>query len=108
MLNLYNKIYDINSYNCVNFVCDAWKQLFNVDISKHVKLNISILDRHNFKKLDKPLSPCLILMSNKEHHIGIYYKYKVLHLTKSGVEYTRTEVASRGFKMVRYYAFNYN
>lgn len=108
MLQLYTKYYATHKYTCVDFVCDAWKYLFNVDISNVVRLPVSYSSRYHFTRLVLPTSPCIAYMLGEDNHIGLYYEGKILHLTKNGVEYMRPNVASRGFRTVRYYAYNCN
>lgn len=100
------------SYNCLHFTRDVWLDLTGVDISDRLAglwhLPTKRVRRHNtrsFERLPGPIDPCLVLMQapREAPHVGIYLRGRILHITTCGVEFMLLDVASRGFKTIRYY-----
>lgn len=109
--DLFNKKFNKNNYTCADFVCEAWKELTGFEIKNKfgsfLKPNgkINFKARRDFKRLEKPESPCVVLMLDKKRspHVGIFYKNKVIHIKESHVEYQPLNIVSRGFEQVRFY-----
>jgi uncharacterized protein YycO len=110
---LFLKEYDDKNYNCSHFVVDAYREITGIDISDLLlgfmcerqdrKVFHSV--RENFGQINVTKNKTLIcLMSNNhEKHAGVFYKNKILHLRKNGVEYQTVSVATRFFKKVNFY-----
>jgi hypothetical protein len=58
-----------------------------------------------FTKLEKPESPCFVVMQRNrvQPHVGIFYKNRILHLTDHGVEFQPLQVARRYFVKIGFY-----
>ena len=107
------KKYDKNTYNCAHFTIDAWKLLTGKDITEAFKGLLAPLKdnkasmslRSGFKRLQEPISPCIVLMNRKGNtpHVGVWYNGKVLHLQESGAIYSPLSIAMLGFKQRRFY-----
>ena len=109
----YNRTYNRQTYNCAHFVAEVWLYLTGSDISiilrgfllppkdRYVRANL----RRQFKRLTKPVSPCIVLMQRPKTvpHVGLFYKGRVFQLHERGVEFQPLDVASRGFKKVGFY-----
>jgi len=86
-------------YNCFAFVIEVWRELYGEDIQQR------ITSLRNFKRLERPVSPCFVLMQhlNHEPHVGIYIDRRVLHLSTKGVEYQPLNVVSFFYQTIRFY-----
>lgn len=100
------------SYNCLHFTRDVWLDITGIDITERLAglwhLPTKKVRRHNaraFTALPGPTEPCLVLMQSPREapHIGVYIRGRVLHITTHGVEHMPPDVASRGFKTIRYF-----
>lgn len=110
---LFLKEYDDKNYNCSHFVVDVYREITGIDISdlllgfmrpKHERQVFKNI-RKNFGQTSVIKNKTLLcLMSNNhEKHAGVFYKNKILHLRKNGVEYQNISVATRFFKKVNFY-----
>ena len=109
----YNRKYNEKIYNCAHLVCEAWKDETGVDIAHNLKgfllppsdRRVILSDLRPLTLLERPESPCIVLMrqSRRAPHVGIFLRGKVLHIKATGVEYQPIEVATLGFKRVRFY-----
>ncbi|MHA3050193.1 hypothetical protein [Acinetobacter sp. ANC 4639] len=91
-------------YTCNEFACEAWKQITGHDLTQ--RLNEYLNGKGKFKRLDQPISPCLVFFSNNARsatHIGIFYDHKLLHLSQKGVQFIPLELVAMGFREVRFY-----
>lgn len=89
-------------YECLHFAIEAWHCLTGCDLK-----GILVVDKSSikaFETLREPSKLCLVLMQAPfvRPHLGVWIDNKVLHLTKSGVEYVDLEVAMRTHKTVRF------
>lgn len=109
------KTYDSANYNCAHFLCDAWLEITNQDISfalfdlckAREQREVKSDKLKRFKRLDKPESPCILLFSGKtETHTGIFLDNLVLHFTENGMQYVPLSIAMIGFDSVRYYTYD--
>jgi len=104
-------------YNCLDFAREAWllvagdgdvkAKLDALSAGVHAEDGRVILSAvRGFRKLDKPVSPCFVVMqrSKMQPHIGVFYNGRVLHLKENGVEYQPVQVARRYFTKIGYYA----
>ena len=101
-------------YNCAHFVADAWEAEGLGNIRETLegflypvgKRRVEPSKRSHVIKLDKPVSPCLVLFRRKlsEPHVGLYIRGRVLHLTDSGPIRQLPDIASMGYQKTRYYA----
>lgn len=107
------KIFDIENYNCWDFIRDIWLELTRVDIGKRTPVNISKRSiKENFetgelefKKISSPVSPCIVLFKNDKltPHVGVFLNNKVLHLKNNGPRYEDLTIASIGFNNIGFY-----
>jgi hypothetical protein len=109
------KEYDEATYNCAHFVVDAVKLETGHDLGALLcgvlrPAADRLVDpnwRHIFKRTAKPVSPCLVVMQGgvDSTHLGLFLRGSVAHLTRKGAEYVPIEVATVGFRTVRYYTW---
>lgn len=109
----FRKQYDRQTYNCVHFACDVWEHETGDRIDHTVESlllppeqrKISSALRKRLRKIDKPVTPCIVLMQRRraEPHVGIYIRGKVLHIHELGVEYMPLDIACRGFDRIGFY-----
>lgn len=89
-------------YKCLHFASDVWHYLTGVDIRSR------LLGGHiaSFRREERPVDPCIVLMQSRGviPHVGVYYRGRVLHLTELGVQYQPVEIATLGFKTIRFYS----
>lgn len=109
----FHRKYNRETYNCAHFVCDVWENLTGEQIAH--KLGPLLLPpkeryvapelRRHFRKLERPESPCVVLMQRRGSppHVGIFVRGRVLHIHERGVEFQPTDVASRGFERTGFY-----
>ena len=109
----FNRVYDKSKYNCAHFVAEVWQHLTGDDIhdflkgfllpprERYVKSGV----RHNFEKLGKPTSPCIVLMRKPclAPHVGLFYQGRVFHINEMGVQFQPLNVATRGFTKLSFY-----
>lgn len=109
-----NRRYNYKTYNCLHFTKDVWLDLTNIDITEKLQgllegmicaRKISSKTMSSFTKLEKPMSPCIVLMQRPRTtpHVGIYIDGGVLHIKPKGVEFFPVNIASFGFKTVKFY-----
>lgn len=112
--SFFDRRYNRQTYNCAHFVCDVWRSLTGRDIGTELEGFLKPPKerwtdpalRRKFRKLEKPESPCLVVMQRLRSvpHVGVYVRGKVIHLHESGVEFLPLEVATRGFNKLGFYA----
>lgn len=85
------------SYNCYDFARDVYLDLAGRDIGPQT------VGHGRFERLRGPVHPCLVLMRGRLAHVGVYWRGRVLHLSREGVHYQDLEVATLGYQHVRYY-----
>lgn len=105
--------YDIDTYNCVHFLCDAWRHITGEDLAGRMSGWLCAVSEkrflreqvQQFERLSHPVSPCIVLLQSHHQspHVGLYYRNKVLHLSHDGVQYMPLNVVASGFKRVRFY-----
>lgn len=109
---LFGRKYDINTYNCVHFLCDAWLLVTGENLSERMHdflcavsaMHPTKQGMRQFKRLPKPISPCIVLMRNSTHsHVGLFYEGRVLHLDGGGVQWLPLNIVTFGFARVRFY-----
>ena len=101
--NLLDRTWSKN-YTCNEFVCEAWLQITGENLTQ--RLDDFLSGTGNFKQLDVPDPPCLVLLSNNNRsstHVGLFYCDKVLHLTESGVQYVSMRSLKNYYLRFRYY-----
>lgn len=107
------KTYDPINYNCWQFAQEIWAELTGVDLGnqtpgthsteayteKATEFSISL------RRLDRPTSPCLVLMQRPqaEPHVGVFYKGSVLHLRKEGAQYRPLSQVSALYPKISFY-----
>jgi hypothetical protein len=110
---LYYKTYDKNNYNCAHFARDVYLAETGKDIGDTLsgfllppsKRVVQINKRHRLTRLDRPVSPCLVIMlGNKiEPHVGVFLRDKLIHITKRGVMFVSLAYATYGYSKLGYY-----
>lgn len=109
----FTRVYDPNNYNCAHFVCELWAELKGPEMGellggflcKPSERVARKSDLKRFRVLTKPESPCVVFMQAPKAvtHVGIWLRGKVFHiLSDRGVQYQPLEVATIGFKQVRF------
>jgi hypothetical protein len=108
-----NKRFDSRTYNCAHFVCDVWADFHGENLAETLRGFLCAererkairKDLSAVKFLDKPITPCVVLMQRRKAapHVGIYIENKVLHILKHAVQYQPLDVASLGFNKVRFF-----
>lgn len=108
-----DRTYDRKHYNCGHFVADVWFDLTGDDISEAIsglvaptgKGRANLAQLRAFKRITKPESPCIALLSppRGQTHVGIYLRGSVLHITETGVAFDHLEVATIGYAHARFY-----
>ena len=102
---LFDKAYHEQTYNCLHFASEVWKELTGKDFTLLINDIINNkLNKHKFEILQEPISPCIVIMKrqNCNSHVGIFIDNKVIHLTELGVECYTLPIASRGFNKLRF------
>lgn len=110
---LYHKTYDKNNYNCAHFARDVYLAETGKDIGDTLsgfllppsKRVVEMNKRHRLVKLDRPVSPCLVLMLGNKvaPHVGVFVRDKVIHIQEIGVQYVSLSIAKLGFTKLGYY-----
>lgn len=105
--------YDIDKYNCVHFLCDAWKHITGEDLAARMSGWLCAVSEkrflkeqvRQFERLAQPVSPCIVLFQapGESPHVGLFYRGKVLHIEQTGVQYMPLNVVAFGFNRVRFY-----
>lgn len=111
--SFFTRRYNRETYNCAHFACEVWTHITGRDITKELdgflqppkERRTDPALRRVFRKLDKPESPCLVLMQRHRSvpHVGVFVRGKVIHLHEMGVEFLPVDVASRGFEKLGFY-----
>jgi hypothetical protein len=98
------KTFKLRGYNCWSLVRDFWRDTQGCDLGPVIGLH-DTSKKLEYKKLEKPESPCIVLMLNPRQipHVGVYWKGKVLHIKQAGAQYVTLPVATFGFQTVEYY-----
>jgi hypothetical protein len=102
-------------YNCMDFVREVGEKLFDGDTRTRLDQLCEGVHADNghivlgpvkgFVKLDKPESPCFVVMRRTKlsPHIGIFYNGRILHMKDDGVEFQPLRVARRYFTKIGFY-----
>lgn len=110
----FNKKYDRKTYNCGHFACDVWEDITGESIRDKMTPIIECVDTDNmpiraknqFVKLQRPESPCIVLMKSirSELHVGVYNNGNMIHIREdSVVENLPLPVSTRFYTKVRFY-----
>lgn len=107
------KRYNKDRYNCGHFVAEVWKVVTGQSIDTAMgsflrpasERDAPASIRAHFSRILAPDAPCIVLMTrpHSEPHVGIYLDGKVLHIHEYGTEFQPLDVASRGFRKVKFY-----
>ena len=111
---LLDRTYDINNYNCVHFLCEAWLYLFDENLESRLNGFLRAItdkqfikdDIRTFKKIPQPVDPCIVVMQAnlQSPHVGLFYGRKVLHLNgHHAAKYEPLHMAMIGFDRVSFY-----
>lgn len=100
-------------YNCLSFAREVWLDIVNEDIKDQLDNlvnsitagKLSLASAKGFRWLQKPESPCFVVMQRFRctPHIGIYLDGRILHLRAYGAEYQPIKIAKAYFQTIRYY-----
>ena len=107
------KRYDADKYNCAHFAAEVWAAETGENIEGTLtgflrpesERRASMDLKRQFVLLDRPASPCLVLMRRPrcQPHVGVYLRGQILHITKRGVTFQPIDVATLGFPLVGFY-----
>lgn len=109
----FSRIYNETEYNCAHFAAEVWQAATGQDIRELLAgfllppgrriVNPEI--RRSFLRLRSPGGVCLVLMHRNKGaaHVGVFIKGRVLHIRREGVGFQLLEIATLGFKTVRFY-----
>jgi len=105
--------FDLAAQNCWHLVRDGWLELTGIDLGDRTPVRITTAallgkfdtDVPAFRKIEKPESPCIVLMRSPGviPHVGIFYKRRVLQMTQRGASYVPLENATSGYSEVGFY-----
>lgn len=105
--------FDLASQNCWHMLRDAWLELTGRDVGDRTPETITraaLIGRFDtdvptFERLDSPAEPCIVLMRQPGEipHVGLYYRRKVLQMTRDGASYIALERARFGYDDVGFY-----
>lgn len=101
--HLLDRIWSKN-YTCNEFVCEAWQDITGENLTE--RLNHFLNGEGDFKRIDEPISPCIVFFSNgprSSTHVGLFYCDKLLHLSGRGVQFVPLEIVAMNFRAVRFY-----
>lgn len=101
--HLLDRIWSKN-YTCNEFVCEAWQDITGENLTE--RLNHFLNGEGDFKRIDEPISPCIVFFSNgprSSTHVGLFYCDKLLHLSGRGVQFVPLEIVAMNFREVRFY-----
>ena len=111
---LLHRRYDTRGYNCAHLVAEAWRHETGRDITDKLQgflfppagRFVPFSLRREFFPLDKPVSPCIVLMRRpgQPPHVGMFIRGRVFHIQESGSQLQPLDVATFGFSSVRFYA----
>ena len=111
---LFGHKFDRDNYHCVHFLIDAGKHLFDYDFS-HCFLGLTgslnnplTLTKTSFSQVDLVDRPTdgsimLTLTLDNQHHVGLYYCGRILHLSENGPRFETLRSIKRQYKKVRFY-----
>lgn len=101
---LLGRIHRGKEYNCLHFADEAWMILTGQSLEARMHGSMRAI-AVSFDRIDKPVSPCLVLMRRPkaEAHVGVYYRGRVAHLTERGARFEDQAIAALGFSDIRYY-----
>lgn len=110
---LFGREYDIDNYNCVHFLCDAWLHVTGQDLEKRMGAFLAAVSNmkaerqtmREFKRLKQPDEPCIVFFKSRHQssHVGLFLRHKVLHLSRDGVQFQPLHVVASSFEQVRFY-----
>lgn len=111
--HLMGRVYDIDHYNCAHFVCEAWQHETGRDLAHRMQGFLRRVsdkeflrsDIQQFIKIEKPLSPCLVVfhLAGVSPHIGLFVRGKVLHLDECGAKFQPLDIVKIDFQRVSFY-----
>lgn len=106
--------FNLRTYNCWDLVREVWLRLTDQDLGSPELLHYTAMEFSDvvdtwqdvrYREIPSPQSPCIVLMQRPRHmpHVGVFYKNRVIHIRRAGVQYQPIEVASLGFTTVKWY-----
>jgi hypothetical protein len=114
-----SKTYDIQSYNCLHFASDIWREITGEDLRERLGGNvyesrsINKSFRRDWKQIAVPSDLCLAVFSRSRKdpkvepyqpsHVGVWFKGLVGHLTEAGACWQEIDLARRGYNKVTFY-----
>ena len=116
VLSLFDRTYHVDHYNCTHFVIEAWRVLFDEDISDrfdgvaqafNADKKIKRSSMRLLREIEKPTDDrhCIVCFQRNTHapHVGIFFGQKVLHITEGGVQYLELHKVAPMFQRVSFY-----
>lgn len=94
------------TYTCNEFACEAWQLITGENLNDRLMKWLNDPDSQAFKRLDHPISPCLVMFKNHPRsstHVGLFFEGKLLHLSARGAQFVPIEVVALHFRSVSYY-----
>lgn len=91
-------------YTCNEFLCEAWHSILGENLAERLQQFLN--GSGDFKRIDEPISPCIVFFSNgprSSTHVGLFYCDKLLHLSTRGVQFLPLELISINFRETRFY-----
>lgn len=90
---------------CIAFAADVWLDLTGDSIHCLTTAVPSPALFRAFVRIAQAVDPCIVYMTQfgKDPHVGVYVGGKVLHFTRTCVEYLPLPIATRCFNDVRFY-----
>jgi hypothetical protein len=103
----FGAVYNRKTFNCLHFTAKVWASETShtfQGIYDFLNGKCALSTARRFKKLDKPISPCIVVFKGGlELHIGVYLRGKVLHICPDGVQYQPLDLVSIGFTETKFY-----
>jgi hypothetical protein len=109
----FGRRYKASTYNCAHFVCDVWRDIKGEEFSEALAAMLCarhqrravLSDLKRIRFLDKPESPCVVLLQAKRRptHVGVWIRGAVLHIQeRQDVQFQSLDVVRIGFERVRF------
>lgn len=109
------KQYDTDNYHCAHFVVDVYRSMYGNDMAEALSCFLFPVDkaradigiRKKFQRVHKGKTGDILVLHHftGETHVGIFYKDKVMHLSREGVIMAYIEYVKLGFKRGRIYRY---
>lgn len=106
--------FDLARHNCWHVLREVWLDLTGEDLGDRTPERITAATLIStfdadvpaaFKKLDRPVNPCLVLMTRPAEvpHVGVHIRGRILQMQPGGVTFLPVARAVFGFTEVGFY-----